>query len=144
MGHLSSLFAALCVFACSTMLVNTAVALKDPQYICINGVCAVCPRECENISLGNAPLNVSDPSWWTTCVCSESCEPQECHVSDTIMSKVSDALGVAADATKSGLETAVDATKKGVGVAVNATKNGLETAAQKTSDVFQDVSDFFG
>mmetsp|Transcript_10328 Transcript_10328/g.20400 ORF Transcript_10328/g.20400 Transcript_10328/m.20400 type:complete len:133 (-) Transcript_10328:277-675(-) len=129
----SFLFVALCVFACSTLLVNTAVALKDPQYICINGVCAVCPKACENISLGNAPLNVSDPSWYSTCVCSGSCEPQECNVSDTIMSKVSDALGAAADATKSGLETAVDATKKGV-----------ETAAQKTSDVFQDVSDFFG
>jgi len=127
---------------------------------CMNGVCAVCPEECDDIQVGRFSQEAMESTSfdWVrdACVCL-GCEGQSCQMvnNETLASAaqsvgdglervfdetkqiVPDALETAYNATKEGLDMAKDKTRQGLQVAYNATKEGLDAAKENVPDALE-------
>jgi uncharacterized protein YukE len=134
-------------------LVITTMALEPKT--CMDGICAVCPSECNDIQIGRFSQQVMDNGTfdWVrdACICL-GCEGQSCqrlnngtlrsaveNVGDALeqtfdeaKEKVPDALETAYNATKEGLETAKEKTKQGLETAKETIPGALETAFNAT------------
>ena len=127
---------------------------------CMDGVCAVCPVECDDIQVGRFSQEAMESTSfdWVkdACICL-GCEGQSCQRLDneTLASAaqavgdglgrvfnetreiVPDALETAYNATKEGLDVAREKTRQGLEVAYNATKEGLNAAKENVPDALE-------
>lgn len=115
------------------LLVGTTMGLQPKT--CLNGTCAVCPEECDDIQLARMSQEtvMSSSFDWVRdgCICL-GCNGQVCERVENETAR--SALDTAAQATKDGLDTAAAKTKDGLEIAFNATKDGLATAKEKVPD----------
>lgn len=132
------------VVVVASCLTGFTLALQPKT--CMDGVCAVCPSECDDIQVGRLMQEtVQNSSFdWVNdaCVCL-GCDDQPCQRADN--ETVRSALDSLAQVTKEGVESALNATTEKVPGALEtakqATSDGLETAYNATKEALEDAKE---